>query len=163
MIKFGFVPCITLDLIKTLNYNIRLINTEEAYQVRHPVLRKGMPFESCIFKGDDFKTTIHLGIFDKAKLVGVCSFFKNKHDAIPETSQYQLRGMAILGKYQGKGLGNCILNHGENLLKKKDTKIIWCNAREVAVNFYKKCGYKITEKPFDIKNIGLHYIMFKNL
>ncbi|GAA4886333.1 GNAT family N-acetyltransferase [Flaviramulus aquimarinus] len=149
--------------IKTSNYNIKPINSEEAYKVRHPVLREGKPIESCVFDGDDFETTIHLGLYYKTKLVGVCSFLKNNHDAISETAQYQLRGMAVLEKYQGKGLGNSILDYGENLLKKKDSQIIWCNAREVAVYFYQKCGYSIIGQPFNIKYIGMHYIMQKKI
>ncbi|GAA4932208.1 GNAT family N-acetyltransferase [Algibacter agarivorans] len=152
-----------IHLIKTSNYKIKLINPEDTHQVRHPVLRSGMPMESCIFDGDNFKTTIHLGLFDQVKLVGICSFFKNNRIDISETPQYQLRGMAILKEYQGKGIGNLILSHGETLLKTKNIQIVWCNAREVAVNFYKKSEYKIIGKPFDIKNIGLHYAMYKKL
>jgi predicted GNAT family N-acyltransferase len=131
--------------------------------VRHPVLRSGKPIESCVFDGDDLETTIHLGIFFHDELVGICSFFKNNHENISEENQYQLRGMAILNKLQGKGLGNIILSYGETLLKNKNVNTIWCNAREVAINFYKKNGYKTIGSSFNIKDIGLHYVMYKNL
>lgn len=146
-----------------LNYTIKYISPSEAYTVRHPVLRKGKPIESCVFDGDDFGTTFHLGLFKENKLIGVCSFFKNNQNLIPETSQYQLRGMAVLDDYQGLGIGAMVLTYGERLLKDKNIKIIWCNAREKASNFYKKNGYNITGNPFDIKDIGLHYIMYKVL
>lgn len=71
--------------------------------------------------------------------------------------------MAILKNFQGKGLGQKILSFGENLLKEKNTRIIWCNAREVATKFYKKNGYQISGDPFPIGDIGLHYLMFKLL
>jgi len=96
-------------------------------------------------------------------LIGICSFFKNTNLDFPETAQYQLRGMAILKAFQGKGLGKIILKHGEELLQEKKAKIIWCNARELAVNFYKKNGYQIIGEPFNIKDIGLHYVMYKGL
>ena len=102
-------------------------------------------------------------MYHETKLVGVCSFFKNNHEIISETPQYQLRGMAILKTYQGKGLGQIILDYGETITKKKHTQLVWCNAREVAINFYKKCGYKIIGNSFNIKNIGLHYVMYKKL
>ncbi|MEL0457473.1 GNAT family N-acetyltransferase [Flavobacteriaceae bacterium SZ-1-7] len=108
-------------------------------------------------------TTFHLGIFSKEKLLGVCSFFKANNANIPESSQYQLRGMAVLNEFQGKGLGHHILNFGEQIIKKKNTKIVWCNAREVAVNFYRKNGYRITGEPFIIETIGLHFVMYKML
>ena len=131
--------------------------------VRHPILRIGKPIESCLFEGDDIETTNHLGVFVKDKLVGICSFFKTSHSSISLKNQYQLRGMAVLKEFQGKGLGNLILNYGETFLKKKETNIIWCNAREIAVDFYKKNGYKIIGRAFNIKGIGLHFVMYKKL
>lgn len=71
--------------------------------------------------------------------------------------------MAVLKAYQGKGLGKLLLVQGEKLLSEKNTKIIWCNAREVAVNFYKKSGYQIIGEPFNITDIGLHYTMYKTV
>ncbi|MCF7560551.1 GNAT family N-acetyltransferase [Sabulilitoribacter multivorans] len=96
-------------------------------------------------------------------MVGICSFFKNNSAQIPYENQYQLRGMAVLQKFQGKGIGNIILNYGEKLLKNMSIDIVWCNAREAAVNFYKKNGYQIIGDAFNIKDIGIHHAMFKKL
>lgn len=149
--------------IKTSNYIIKQISASETHSVRHPVLRAGKSIESCIFEGDTLKSTIHLGLFMDNNLVGISSFLKNSNPGIPETSQYQLRGMAVLKSFQGKGLGQIILKHGESLLKEKNAKVLWCNAREVAINFYKKNGYQIIGKSFNLKGIGLHYKMYKTL
>ena len=146
-----------------MDYLIKKISALETYTVRHSVLREGKPIESCLFDGDTLNTTFHLGIFDEGNLVGVCSFLKSKHALLKEESQYQLRGMAILKEKQHLGLGKLILSHGENLLKQQNTQIIWCNAREKAVGFYQKNGYQIIGAPFDIKNIGQHFIMYKAL
>ena len=105
--------------------------------------------------------TLHLGIYLKDNLIGVCSFFQNSHSNILQEAQYQIRGMAIIKNFQRKGLGYQILNYGENLLKEKNTRIIWCNAREVALHFYKKNGYQISGDSFPIGDIGLHYVMYK--
>ena len=126
-------------------------------------MREGKPLESCVFDGDTLETTFHLGIFVENKLVGVCSFLKSSHELIKEKHQYQLRGMAVLKSFQSLGLGKIILNHGETLLKQEGIKIIWCNAREVAAGFYKNNQYSIIGEPFNIKNIGLHFVMFKTL
>lgn len=45
---------------KDLNYEVRIVNSEDTYLVRHPVLRAGKPIESCIFDGDKTETLIHL-------------------------------------------------------------------------------------------------------
>ncbi|WP_298554897.1 GNAT family N-acetyltransferase [uncultured Algibacter sp.] len=149
--------------INTSEYQIKTITSTKTYTVRHSVLRTGKPIETCIFDGDNLETTIHLGLFIEYKLVGICSFFKNSNPNISEANQYQLRGMAILKPFQGKGLGNVILKQGENLLKEKKVKTLWCNAREVAINFYKKNNYQVTGNAFNIKNIGIHYTMLKTL
>ncbi|WP_445734176.1 GNAT family N-acetyltransferase [Mariniflexile sp.] len=146
-----------------MNYIIKETSALETYPVRHPVLRTGKSVEACAFDGDDLETTCHLGIYIDGKLVGVSSFLKSKHPLLHEEFQYQLRGMAVLNAYQSLGLGKLILNHGENLLKKQNVQIVWCHARQKAANFYKKNGYEIIGLPFDIKDIGLHYIMYKTL
>ncbi|WP_372753893.1 GNAT family N-acetyltransferase [Mariniflexile sp.] len=146
-----------------MDYIIKYISTSDAYTVRHPVLRKGKPFESCIFEGDDLDTTFHLGIYKQEQLVGVCTFVKNNHTLLSEVFQYQLRGMAVLDAYQNQGLGAKLVTQGEAILKEKKINVIWCNAREKAANFYKKIGFNIIGEPFNIPNIGKHYIMFKKL
>ena len=71
--------------------------------------------------------------------------------------------MAVLEEFQKKGIGHILLKHGEKLLKEKHVNIVWCNAREVALEFYKKNGYKITGNSFNIEDIGTHYAMYKNI
>ncbi len=131
--------------------------------VRQPILRPGLPLTSCVFTGDNLKTTIHLGIHVNNELIGVCSLVKSKNTLITEKQQYQLRGMAILKVHQNKGFGKLLLNYSEVLLKKLNVKLIWCNARETAITFYNKAGYQVKGTPFIIKNIGLHFMMCKTI
>lgn len=145
------------------NFSIKKISTIETYPVRHPVLRAGRPLEDCKFDHDDLETTFHLGLFEKNHLIGVATFLKNNSSSFPESSQYQLRGMAILDRFQGKGLGAQLLNYAETELKLSQAELLWFNARERAVPFYSKLGYKTTGNTFDIKGIGPHYLMFKKL
>ena len=145
------------------NFSIKKISSNETYPVRHPILRAGRPLEDCRFDHDDLETTFHLGLFEKNHLIGVATFLKNNSSSFPESSQYQLRGMAVLNRFQGKGLGAQLLNYAEAELKLSQTELLWFNARERAVPFYSKLGYKTTGNPFDIKGIGTHYLMFKKL
>jgi predicted GNAT family N-acyltransferase len=149
--------------MKQQNYSVKQITATDTHTVRHPVLRPGKPRASCIFDGDDLKTTIHFGIFDAEKIIGVASFLKNNNANFTELSQYQLRGMAILQPYQGLGIGNKLLKYCDNFLIEKGVNLIWCNAREIAVNFYKRNGFSIFGNVFNIKDIGPHYAMKKKL
>ncbi|WP_255572917.1 GNAT family N-acetyltransferase [Hanstruepera marina] len=143
-------------------YIIKQITALETYPVRHPILRKGRPIEDCAFELDNEETTFHLGLFFKNNLVGVASFIKNNNKLFHETTQYQLRGMAVLTAYQKKGLGNLLIEAGEDMLLKHCSRL-WLNARQIALGFYKNKGYKIIGEPFEIINIGTHYTMTKEL
>lgn len=147
----------------TDSIQIKEISSLETYSVRHPVLREGRPIEDCSFDGDDLSTTFHLGLFYEDVLVGVASFMKNNHALFLDDNQYQLRGMAVLKTYQGKQLGDILFLHGEKLLKTKNVTLLWFNAREIAVNFYNRNGCNTIGRPFEIKGIGTHYVMFKKI
>lgn len=142
---------------------IKYIGLKETYAVRHPVLREGKPISSCAFKGDDLDTTIHIGGFHHNNLIAVATFMKNGHHIHLFKNAYQLRGMAVIQNHQGKRVGKILLNFGETSLVKKQISILWMNAREKAVPFYKKLGFKVIGNVFDIPEIGNHYVMFKKL
>ncbi len=141
---------------------IKTIPSKETYAVRHPVLREGRPIEDCVLDHDDDPETFHLGLYINEELLAVVTYLKNESPHL-NGSQYQLRGMAVLKAYQKRGFGNLLIKKGEELLKARNIEKVWCNAREIAVNFYKKNGFEIIGKPFVIPKIGLHYVMLKSL
>ena len=148
--------------MKTNPFTIKEITSAETYAVRHPVLRAGRPIETCVMPGDDAEDTFHLGLFDAEKLIGVVTFMNAAKPQF-KGKQYQLRGMAVLDGYQGKGLGNLLVAAGETRLKAAGYKLLWCNARIKALNFYTRKGFKIEGEPFEIAPIGTHYMLYKNL
>lgn len=142
---------------------IREITATETYPVRHPVLRAGKSVETCRFDEDDSGSTTHFGLFEHGKLSGVASLFRNSHPGFNEPRQFQLRGMAVLDDYRGRGFGEQLVQTAEEKAMRAAADLIWFNARINAVGFYEKCGYKITGKPFEIGDIGLHFVMFKRM
>lgn len=142
---------------------IKKISSVETYPVRHEVLRKGKPIETCQFKGDDDENNAHFGLFLKDKLVGIISIFKEKNNLFPESKQFQIRGMAVLEEFQGKGFGAELVKEAENHCINLNTDLIWFNAREKAVPFYEKLNYKITGDSFLIPDVGIHFVMYKKI
>ena len=71
---------------------IKKISSLETYPVRHEVLRKGKPIETCQFKGDDDDNTTHFGFFLKDKLVGIISIFKENNNLFPESKNCRQNG-----------------------------------------------------------------------
>ena len=145
------------------NLQIIEISSEKTIPVRQPVLRAGRPVADCIFDGDDLETTIHLGAFINNKLVGVVTYMKNANTLFDSENQYQLRGMAVLEDYQAKGVGKKLLYKGEQILKLKEAQLIWCNARIIALPFYKSDGFKIIGEEFHIPTVGPHFVMWKEV
>jgi len=139
---------------------IKQITPEETIDVRHPVLRQGRPREDCYFPNDDLNTTVHFGIYDNHKLAGVATFLENNFPDF-EGSHLQLRGMAVLDEFKGKGYGKQLLKAGEQLAYQKQKQYLWCNARIVAKSFYENQGYKTFGDSFEIPLVGTHFVMYK--
>jgi ribosomal protein S18 acetylase RimI-like enzyme len=144
-------------------YSIKEITAHDTFSVRHPVLRNGKPTESCHFDGDNLPTTHHFGIFVAEALIGVMSLFKNQHSFFQEENQVQIRGMAVLEEFQRKGFGEMLIKHCEHQLKDEADCLLWFNARSNAVGFYEKLDYKIIGTSFEIKGVGTHFVMYKNV
>ena len=142
---------------------IKKITALETIIVRHPVLRPGRPTESCNFEGDDLTTTAHFGLYVENQLSAVISAFKVQNNLFSEGNQYQIRGMAVLYEFQKKGFGEALLKYCENEIKLKKGNLIWFNARETAIGFYKKSGFEIIGGQFEIPDVGPHYILFKRI
>jgi len=140
---------------------IKRLKAIETYKVRKEVLRKNIDLPYT-FAGDLDKDTFHLGLFLNNQLIGVVSFMKFTNPDI-KGNQYQLRGMATLQEFQGRGYGNELIQFGLNILKEKQMDYVWCNARIIAVKFYQKCGFLIIGKQFEISKIGEHFVMFKKV
>jgi ribosomal protein S18 acetylase RimI-like enzyme len=140
---------------------IKKISAFETIIVRHPVLRAGKPIESCNFEGDDLPSTVHFGLNLYNQLIAVISAFEVKNKLFTEENQYQIRGMAVLEEFQKRGFGEQLLHYCENEIRIKKGELIWFNARETAVGFYKKSGYEIIGGLFEIPDVGPHYVLFK--
>jgi ribosomal protein S18 acetylase RimI-like enzyme len=140
---------------------IKEINAEETYPLRIAILRDGMTLSHEML-GDHENETLHLGLFESDNLVCIGSFMKASKDLF-KGSQFQLRGMASANAAQGKGFGKLLMEEAELRLKNSGVEILWCNARTVAIEFYKKLGYQTVGNVFQVAEVGPHYLMFKQL
>lgn len=142
---------------------VKQISAEDTYSIRHQVLRKGMPFDSVKFNGDESEQTFHLGAFEDGKLVSVSSFYFEGHPGIKGENHFRLRGMATLPEFRGRGLSKALLKTAFPLIRKNFCDKVWCNAREAAQEFYQKVGFQSKGEKFEIPRIGRHQLMVKDL
>ena len=173
IVEFILQKCLTLIVLLLICYSflcdslfmkkIKEILASETFLVRLPILREGLPIESCAFEGDNLPTTKHFGLFIDENLTAIASVFKNNTSIFNDENQYQIRGMAVLNDFQKKGLGNELLRHCELYVKTQNGALIWFNARESAVPFYEKMNYLKIGNKFNIEGVGMHFIMKKEV
>ena len=139
------------------------ITALDTYQIRQKVLVPDHSLAKAKFENDDDEdVSFHLGAFVDGKLVSVASFFYERNSLFPDQHQYRLRGMATLPDYQNQGLSSELLNMAFPIIKQNFCSLLWCEARESAIGFYEKVGFKKTnDLVFQIDDIGPHVLMMK--
>jgi GNAT superfamily N-acetyltransferase len=142
---------------------IRPITAAEARTVRHPVLRAGLPPESAILDHDDEPGTRHFGAYERARLVGVATFFAEPCPLKPKLPAWRLRGMATIDEMQGRGAGRALVAEGVRVATAAGAALMWCNARVGARGFYEKVGFVAVGGEFELPDSGRHYVMIRNL
>ena len=147
---------------------IRRVGVEKILDLRHRILRAGLPRESARFEGDEAETTLHFAAVmvepsgqARRQAVGCLSLMLNSF--LAETA-WQLRGMAVEEAHQGRGLGRELLAHAEEAAaSENDAGWLWCNARLPAAGFYQKHGWRTVSEVFEIPTAGPHVKMSKRL
>lgn len=142
-------------------FTVRRATIDDILDVRHRVLRKGLPRDSANFDHDHDATTVHVAAVDNSNFVmGAASMLFNHVDNTPA---WQLRGMAVDENWHRQGVGKALLAWLEtHVVAPSDTHLQWCNARLIAVPFYQRLGWRIVSDPFDIPTAGPHYKMRKD-
>lgn len=139
---------------------VRQVAAEALVDLRHAVLRDGLPRETAVFDVDRLPGTFHLGGFIGDRLVTCATFTPNAIDGKPAM---QLRGMATDAQFRGRGFGALVLAEGERRLSSTGQQLIWCNARLGAIPFYEKQGWEVISGVFDLPYAGPHKKMRKHL
>jgi N-acetylglutamate synthase-like GNAT family acetyltransferase len=131
---------------------------EKYYRLRWEVLRKPWGWaRGSELTGDEDKCTHAMVCDEKNEAIGVCRLQMNS----PEEAQ--LRFMGVRDDQQGKGVGKVIMAWMEEAARKKNAGYIVLQARENALEFYKRCGYHVVEKSHLMWGKIQHYLMRKDL
>lgn len=66
--------------------------------------------------------------------------------------------MATDPEYRGRGLGRAMLEFAESAVARAmGVNVFWCNAREAAVGFYEKAGWRRVSELFMVEGVWPHY------
>ncbi|MEE2930938.1 MAG: GNAT family N-acetyltransferase [Bacteroidota bacterium] len=142
---------------------IKHVNAKAVRPLRHLVLRTGKPFSTTSYDKDYDQNTFHLAYIKKNKIVVCTTFYPEATKEIDSLSPFRLRGMATHPDERRKGLGEYVMREAFKELHTKGCDLIWCNARLIAVDFYKSLAFKTKGELFNIGDIGPHYYMYRKI
>ena len=122
------------------------------------LLRKKVLYETRGILASDYNeedTHVQIAGFANNIIIATCSL-------VPEGDHCRMRYVAISSDIQGAGIGSKMLLFFEDHARNKGFKSIYCHARDTAMNFYTKNGYKTEGDIFEQVTIP-HIKMRKTL
>ena len=146
-----------------LQVEINKVDADKIRSLRHSELRKGQDFSTTSYLRDYEEDTFHMACILDDKIVTCATFYPEKSIKIKSNNAYRLRGMATDSNCQRKGYASELMKESFKELKKRECDMLWCNARLVAVDFYKSVDFELAGDLFDIAGIGPHYYMYKEI
>ncbi len=134
--------------IKQIDYGT--VQYAQMVELRSEVLRKPIGLDFTEEELDKEKDEILIGAFDEDEMIGCCMLSKT------EEGELRLRQKAVKDYLQGTGIGASIISFAENLARDRGFGKIVMHARDSAVGFYEKLGYKIVGDAFTEVNLPHH-------
>jgi GNAT superfamily N-acetyltransferase len=118
------------------------VAAEAVRPLRREVLRDGRPEADVTFPTDD--TGFHLAVLDdEGVVIGIASFFESPAPRRPGRVAWQLRGMAVAPVWQGRGVGQRLLDEAVRRLRALGVEVVWADGRDTALRFYERAGWVV--------------------
>lgn len=130
---------------------------EKYYDLRWRILRQPWGQPKGSEKDELENKSFHIMVLEGDRLIGVGRGHFNTG------SQYQIRYMAVDENWRRKGVGTMILSRLQEQAARGGAGRIVLNAREGAVEFYEKRGFKIIEQAHTLFGCIRHFKMVKEL
>lgn len=129
---------------------------QQMVKLRMQILRQPLGLSFTNEELDKEKDNILIAAFDEDEMLGCCMLTKIDNQTL------QLRQMAVNNNLQGKGIGASIMSFAETLSRDRGYKKLIMHARNTAIGFYEKFGFKVRGDEFVEVNIP-HHVMEKAL
>jgi predicted GNAT family N-acyltransferase len=129
---------------------------QQMVKLRNDILRAPLGLQFSPEELEKEKEDILIGAFDDDEMLACCLLTKAGNNCL------RLRQMAVQNNLQGKGIGASMMNFAELIARDKGYKKLIMHARETAIGFYEKLGYKVVGDRFTEVTLP-HFIMEKKL
>jgi predicted GNAT family N-acyltransferase len=124
--------------------------------LRDTILRKPLGLKFTPEELEREKNDILIGAFDEDEILACCLLTQIDKNTL------KLRQMAVQNNLQGKGIGASLMNFAETVARDKGYKKLMMHARNTAIGFYEKFGYKVKGDEFIEVNVP-HHVMEKKI
>ncbi len=143
---------------------VKLISPIETYPLRLEVLWPHFDrLDQCGIDVDEKEGTFHVGAFKDGLVVSIGTFLVQSNTNFSDEFQYRLRAMASSPKVRGQNFGKKVIDFALEELRNRNVNLLWCDAREIALGFYKKMGFTVIGDFYDVPKIGPHKLMYYRL
>jgi GNAT superfamily N-acetyltransferase len=122
---------------------VEVVDEALTRELRRSVLRPNLP-PGAPLPGDELTAAVHLGaVDDDGTVLCTCFIYRDAPPWQPgRTDGWHLRQMATLPGYRGRGLGALVVGAAVRQARERGGALWWCNARESAIGFYLRQGFR---------------------
>ena len=139
----------------------------DTHALRHQVLRPHQTLADCAYPGDEVQGAHHAGVRLGRPEAPLVAFGSIAPEADPSghavLGDWRIRGMAVHPDHRGARHGRRVLDALVAHARDAGGAVPWCNARERALRFYERAGFRTYGERFDIAGIGPHFVMARVL
>lgn len=144
-------------------YEIRVITPSDTYELRRALLRPHQRLNEMAWPADELPDSLHVGGYRGDNLAGIGTIHRQPMPGTAEPEAWRVRAIAIDFGHRGYGLGASILNHLIEHATVSGGRLVWANATAVSFGFFEHHGFKRRGEPFELPEIGPHYVVFAEL
>ena len=144
------------------HFSVRKVAPEETFALRHRVLRGHEPIEKLRLPSDDDPASASFAAIDRdtGEVVGTAVVFPEPPPwDVDAAGAWRLRGMATAEAWRSKGVGGAVLQAVVDHVAGAGGRLLWCNARVPAVNFYERAGFERVGEEWEEPHICPHVAM----
>jgi GNAT superfamily N-acetyltransferase len=137
-----------------------LVPASATYPLRQRVLRPHQELAEMPLPGDESPDAGHFAAVADGEVVGTASVLREPPPWAPDGRDWwRLRGMATEETRRNQGVGTLLVAAVIGHVRDRGGRILWCNARVPALEFYRRAGFATRGESWVEPHIGPHIAM----
>ena len=141
-------------------FEVREIMPGDTYELRRALLRPHQQVNEMTWPHDEGPDTLHLGAFRGDQLVGIGTIHRQPMPGAAEAEAWRVRGVAVEYGHRGYGVGAMLFNRLLEHATVLEAQLVWANATATSFGFFEHHGFRRRGEPFELPDIGPHYVVF---